>query len=223
MVDRGAVDLEQLIEKPRVSGLGLAGADVLGVVGPVAVGADPDLEERWLVYLDRPGAGCGEGTDPGARPDEAEREGELDPAAAPARAAAVDMALPECCGLGLGHPRAQVLLGVLHRLGGELVGEADPLDLLRCLDRPRAVEQRRRVDRMRERVEPCLRVGRGLADHPVARLRAERELEAHAVVLPCGIAGELERPERWRPWVALVVAGEEPDVIRPGVALGIVA
>ena len=177
-----AVDGEELVEELVVAGVELARADVLRVVGPVAVGADPDLEERRLVLLDREVAGGGEGADPGARPDEREAERELDLAVPPARALAVHVALPEGGGLGLLHARPEVLLGVLHRVGGELVGEAHPLDLLRGLDRAGAREEGRGVGRVREGVEPGLREGRRLADHAVGRLRAERELEADPVV-----------------------------------------
>ena len=48
------------------------------MVAPVAVGADPDLEQRRLVLLDRQVAGRRERLDPGPRPDEREAERELD-------------------------------------------------------------------------------------------------------------------------------------------------
>ena len=69
------------------------GTDVLRVVAPVAVGADPDLEQRRLVLEHRSVAGRGEGADPRARPDEREAERELD-LSVPAGPLAVDEALP---------------------------------------------------------------------------------------------------------------------------------
>ena len=125
--------------------------------------------------------------------------------------------------LRLGHPGPDHALDVLHRRGGDLVREPHPLDLLRGLDRARLVEQRRRVLRLRERVEPRLREGRRLADHPVGRLRAERELDPDRLVLLGERRREVERAERRRPRVALVVAGEEPEVGRPGRPLRVVA
>ena len=96
--ERARVDVEQLPLELRVVGPQLAGAEVLRVVAPVAVGADPDLEERRLVLLDRQVAGGGERLDPGTRPDEREAKRELDPAL-PACALAVDEAVPQRAGL----------------------------------------------------------------------------------------------------------------------------
>ena len=56
----------------------LAGAEVLRVVAPVAVGADPDLEERRLTLQHRARRRRRERLDPGARPDEREAEREVD-------------------------------------------------------------------------------------------------------------------------------------------------
>src|SRR5439155_16049082 len=92
-VDGPAVHVEELVEQPLVLGRQLARADVLRVVGPVAVGADPDLEQRRLVRLHGTVAGRGERTDPRPRPDEREAERELDVVAL--RSLAVDVAEPE--------------------------------------------------------------------------------------------------------------------------------
>ena len=100
----------------------------------------------------------------------------------PARALAVDEPLPERGRLALLHPGPQLVAHVLHRRGADLVREPDALELLVGLDRARGREQRRRVDRVRPRVEPALRERRRLADHAVGGLRAERELEADAAV-----------------------------------------
>ena len=65
---------------------------------------------------------------------------------------------------------------MLHRAGGDLVREPHSLDLLLRLDR--ACLRRSGVASIAwERVEPCLRIGRRLADHAIRTLRAERELE----------------------------------------------
>ena len=149
------------------------------MVGPVAVGADPDLEERRLALDDRVVGRRGERLDARPRPDERERQRELD-LALPAGALAVDEALPLGRRLRAGHPGAEDALDVLHRRGGDLVREAHALDLLLGLDRARLGEERRRVGGVGQRVEPGLREGGRLADHAVGRLRAERELEADA-------------------------------------------
>ena len=72
------VHLEQRGLELAVLGAQLARAEQLRVVAPVAVGADPDLEQRRLVRRHGPVAGGGERPDPAARPDEREAERELD-------------------------------------------------------------------------------------------------------------------------------------------------
>ena len=77
--DRALVDLQQAVLELAVVRAQLAGAEELRVVGPVAVGADPDLEQRRLVGCDRPVARRGERLDPGPRPDEREAEARARP------------------------------------------------------------------------------------------------------------------------------------------------
>ena len=164
------------------------------MVGPVAVGAHPDLEERRLPLDDRPRGRRGEGLDPRPRPDEREAEREVD-LALPAGALAVDDALPLRCDLRLAHPRLDDELAVLHRRGRDLVREPHALDLLLGLDRAGLDEKRRRVDRIRpEAVEPVARERRRLPDHPVRRLRPERELEPDRPVLGRDRLREVEDP-----------------------------
>ena len=55
----------QVVLELGVSRVELADDQVLRVVAPVAVGADPDLEERRLVLLRRPAPGRGERADAG--------------------------------------------------------------------------------------------------------------------------------------------------------------
>ena len=51
--DRAVVDGEELLLELDIARVELAGTEVLRVVAPVAVGADPDLEQRRLVLRDR--------------------------------------------------------------------------------------------------------------------------------------------------------------------------
>jgi hypothetical protein len=90
MVERAAVNSQQLLEQLVVAGLELARADVLRVVAPVAVGADPDLEQGRLVLLNRPVARGRERADSGTRPDEREPQSEVD--VLPRRSLAVNIA-----------------------------------------------------------------------------------------------------------------------------------
>ena len=87
------VHLEQPSLELGVLRLQLAEHEVLRVVGPVAVGADPDLEEHGLALDDRQVGRRRERLDPLARPDERERQRELDVVAR--RALPVHEALPD--------------------------------------------------------------------------------------------------------------------------------
>ncbi len=118
------------------------------MVGPVPVGADPDLEEHGLALDDGQVARGGERLDALPGPDEREGERELDVVAG--RALAVDVALPDRGHLRLLHPGLEPAPDVMHRLAGDLVRDADPRDLLLGLDRAGAGEDGRAVDGVRE-------------------------------------------------------------------------
>src|SRR4051794_37918539 len=90
----GCVYRHQLLLELRIGRGQLARADVLRVVGPVAVGADPDLEQRRLVLLDGTVRGGRERADARPRPDQRVAEGEVD-LPLPPRALAVDEPLPQ--------------------------------------------------------------------------------------------------------------------------------
>ena len=145
------------------------------MIGPVAVGAHPDLEQHRLVDRHRQVARRGERLDAAPGPDEREGQRQLD--VGPRRPLAVHEPLPDRRRLRLLHARPQLGADQLHRVGGDLVRDPHARDFLLGLDRAGAREQRRRVHRIRERVEPGLRERRRLADHPVGRLRAERQLQ----------------------------------------------
>ena len=165
------------------------------MVAPVAVGADPDLEQRRLALDDRPIVVAVNVLIPG--PDQTSEK----PSASstlPAQPVPSPWTKPchsaaTCASL---MPGRIMPLHVLHRGGRDLVREPHPLDLLRGLDGAASREERRRVDRVRERVEPRLREGRRLADHAVGSLRPERELEADRAVLGCRRGGKVERAQR---------------------------
>ena len=222
VVDGGPVDREQLLEELVVLGRQIAGADVLRVVAPVAVHADPDLEQCRLALLHGPVAGRGEGADARARPDERKPARQLDQPPV-AGALPVHEALPERPGLALLHPRSQLAPDVLHRLGRELVREAHALDLLLGLDRSRLDEEGRRILGRTKRLEEGLRVGRRLAHHAVGSLGAQRELEPDASVAAGAhdLLRQLDGPCGRRPRIGLVVALEQTDVRRPGRPLGV--
>src|SRR5687767_1414735 len=111
--------MHQLLLELVIAEVELARDEVLRVVAPVAVGADPDLEERRLVLGDRTAAGGGERADPLAGPDEGEPMRELDLALVPG-AVIVHPAVPHRADLALAHPRLDPRLHVLHRAGCEL-------------------------------------------------------------------------------------------------------
>ena len=83
-VDRVVVDRDEPGFELAVLRRQLTDDEVLRVIAPVAVDADPDLEERRLAFDDGPCGRRREGLDPRARPDEREAERELDlPSAQP--------------------------------------------------------------------------------------------------------------------------------------------
>ena len=186
------------------------------MVAPVAVGADPDLEQRRLVLLHRAVARRGERADPGAGPDQRVAARVLDLSLV-AGAGRVHGALPHRRDLRLGHAGAEVRAHVLERERRELVREAHALDLLLGLDRARLREQRGRVGPVLERVEERARRRRRLAEHAVCGLRALAQLEPDALeaALAAHLLRELERARRRRPRIRLVIALEQAHVLRP--------
>src|SRR5207244_1669231 len=105
--DGAVVHVAQPFEQLLVAWVEVAGADVLRVVAPVAVGADPDLEQRRLVLLHGPAARRRERADSRPGPHERVAERELD-LAFPPRPLAVHEAFPECRRLALLHPRPEL-------------------------------------------------------------------------------------------------------------------
>src|ERR1041385_1113771 len=83
-VGDGRVHRHQLLFEAPVLVAHFARAEVLRVITPVAVRADPDLEQRRLVLLDGAVGGCRERPNARPRPDERVAERELD-LSAPAR------------------------------------------------------------------------------------------------------------------------------------------
>ena len=138
-----------------------------------------------------------------------------------AGAVIVHPVVPHRADLALAHPGPEAGLDVLHRAGGDRVREPHSLDLLLGLDRPRGCEQRRRVRRLGEGVEPGLGVRRRLADHAVSGLCSEGELDSDPLVVGGDLPSEVERAHARRPRIALVVTAEEPHLLRPAHPLGV--
>ena len=213
------VDMDKRLFELHILRTQLSRTEVLGVVAPVPVRTDPDLEQRRLVLAHGAVARCRERLDPGAGPDQREGKREVD--VFPVRPLTVDVPLPERRGLALAHSRAQLLPGVLHRGGGDLVRDPNALELLRRLDRANPCEQRRRIGGLAEPLEPAGGERRRLAHHPVGSLRPERELEADPSVSGRRLLCKLERARERRPRIVRRVALEKTDVVRPGGAGGV--
>ena len=160
-------------------------------------------------------SGRRERPDPLARPDEREAQSEAY-TTFPAGPLSVHEPLPERCRLALLHARPELLRDVLHRRRCDLVRQPHALDLLRRLDRPCARQERRRVDRRGEGIEPGLREGGRLTHHPVGGLGAERELEPDLLVGLGRLQDRIERACQRGPRIVRVVAGNEHDGGRPG-------
>src|SRR5206468_4243724 len=175
--DGAVVDGEKLLFELDVARIELPRAQVLRMVAPVAVGADPDLEQRRLVLGDRAIARCGERLDAGARPDERVAARVLD---SPLETGAYRVygTLPRRSGLCLGHPGMQPFPNAFGRERGKLVCEPHALDLLPGLDCAGLGEGRAPVDAVRESLEERGRGCRRLAEHAVGRLRPLAQLEA---------------------------------------------
>src|SRR5437588_8112475 len=108
MGDGALVDADEHLFELRVLVAQLTGAHVLRVIAPVAIGADPDLEQRGFVLLHGSVARCSERADAGARPDKRVAEREVD-FFVPARSLPVDETFPGSAGLALLHSRPQLL------------------------------------------------------------------------------------------------------------------
>src|SRR5262249_41074162 len=132
------IDRHELLLEVGVLRFQFAADDVLRVIGPVAVGADPDLEQRRLTLDDRAVRRRRERLYACAGPDQCEPECELDPAP-PARPLTVDEALPGGRDLRLCEPDADPAAHVLGGGGRDLVREPDALDLLSGLECARLV------------------------------------------------------------------------------------
>src|SRR3970282_2628911 len=105
-VDGSRVDgHEPLFELP-VRGRELADDEVLRVIAPVAVRADPDLEQRGLAIDDGPRGRRRKGLDSGPGPDEREAEREVD-LPLPTRPPSLHDAFTLGGDLRLAHPRLQ--------------------------------------------------------------------------------------------------------------------
>ena len=161
------------------------------MVAPVAVGADPDLEQRRLVSCTGRSPVAVNVRIPG--PDQTSEKPRALDLALPARAAAVDEPFHSAADLALLHARPAAARACSMASAGDLVGEAHPLELLLRLEHARLGEERRRVDGGGNASNQLRRERRRLADHAVGGLRAERELEADALEAGAASRASLER------------------------------
>ncbi len=203
--DRLLVDAEQPGLELAVLGPQLARAEQLRVVGPVAVGADPDLEQRRLVGRTGRSPVAVNVLIPG--PDQTSEKPSArstlpcqpvpSPWTKPCQIAAAWLSFipgrssPRTCSIAA----AQISFASRMRSisCGVLIARA-------------AISTGLASSARGPGVEPRLRERRRLTDHPVGRLRAERELEPDsAVVLRCG-ERRVERARRHGPWIVLGVA-----------------
>ena len=196
--DRVVVDGDEpLPPAPRSAACQLAADEVLRVVGPVAVGADPDLEQRRLALDDRPVGGRRERLDPRARPD-SEKPSASSTLPLPAGALAVDEALPGGCRPAPRSCPARISPRTCS-IAAAAISFASRIRSTSCarLDRARRAEQRRRVDRVREtrRTRPSVKVVGSPTMRSVACVPSDSSRPT-VLVLPRAPRGELERPQR---------------------------
>ena len=176
------------------------------MVAPVAVGADPDLEQRRLVLLHRQVAGRGERLDPRPRPDEREAECQARPSPSSrclprgrSLPRARPPATPSCRGGGArAHAPLRPLRSRWRAACARAPGRSWPLAPARAGASRRPPPGKPSNHAVRER--------RRLADHAVGCLRTQRELEADAAVTARRLLGQLERAGGGRPRVVVGVA-----------------
>src|SRR6266849_10804218 len=175
---------QQLVQEAIVLWGETAGAEILGQVGPIAVGADPNLHERRLVFHNRAMARCRERGDALAGPDQCEGAGHFDFSFV-ADAHGVDVTLDHRRDFALFHSRTNLAARVFHSDGSQLVCQTHALDFLIGLDHAHFGKQWRRVHDLLARaskgIEVTLGIDRGLANHAVTNLRALRKLDADTV------------------------------------------
>src|SRR5579859_61981 len=169
--------LEQLIEQPIVFGSKAAGAKIFCQVGPVAVGADPDLDKRWFVFDHGTMARGGESGDSTAGPDQRKGTGHFDLALV-ANADRMNVALDHRGYFAFFHSRMDMIARVHHAESREFVGQTHALNFLRRLDHADFREKWRSVHNFAaapsKRIVETLPVDCRLSDHAIANLRRLR-------------------------------------------------
>ena len=117
---------------------------------------------------------------------------------------------------------------VFHRQRGQFIGQPHALDFLRGLDGASFVQERRSVNHpagnFAESVEVHQRRGRGLAHHAVGRLRTHVQFDGNFVgeaAFLQHLQHEIESAILRRARISFVIALEKPNVLRPGIALGV--
>src|SRR5215472_4408355 len=201
------------------------GTNIFREVGPIAVGADPNLDQRWLVLDHRPMAGGRKGCDALPRPNQRERPGHLDFSLV-TDAQRVDVAFDHGRDFAFLHSWLDILPRVLHADGCQFIGKTHALNFLRGLDHAYFGQQRRGVDDFAaartKRIVITLPVNCRLAHHAIANLRKLRKLDAHAgIELPFAqnVNRHFGSAHHGRPRVFGVVEMEQADVFVPRRAL----
>ena len=185
------------------------------MVAPVAVGADPDLEERRLALDDGPRGRRGERLDPRPRPDEREPECELDlpfpavpsPWTNPSHSAAICASLMPGSMISLQCSIAAAAISFASRMRSISCSVLSARASRGAVSRPRRSPNAVNQSRVNVVGSPTIRSAACVPSESSRPTRA---------VLARGLASELEHARRRRPRVDLVVALEEADVARPG-------
>src|SRR5258708_32550020 len=158
-----------------------AGAEILRKVGPIAVGTNPDFDERRLIFRHGTIAGGCKRRNTLPRPYQGERAGHFHSALV-ADADGMDVAFDHGCDFAFLHSRADVVARIFHSDSSKLIDEAHARDFLAGLDHANVRQQRRGIYDLfasaTQRVKITLRIDGRLANHTVANLRALRELDS---------------------------------------------
>src|SRR5882762_1868263 len=216
---------QQLVEECVVSHGEQPRAKILRQVSPIAIRTYPNLNERRLIFNNRPRASGGERRNAWPRPHQSERASHLHfPFVA--NADRVNMPFDHGRNFALSHSSLDVVAGMLHAQRSEFICQAQTLDFLSRLEHTNLSQKQRRIDRflasITKRIVKSLPVNGRLAHHAIADLRSLRKLDAHSprkFSLPQNLNSHFHCANHRRPRIFRMIERKKPDIFIPSGAL----
>src|SRR6267378_65665 len=216
---------QQLVEERVVSHGEQPGTKILRQVSPIAIRTYPNLNERGLIFNNRPRASRGERRNAWPRPHQSESASHLHfPFVADADG--VNMPFDHGRNFALSHSWLDVVAGMLHAQRSEFICQAHALDFLPRLEHTKLRQERRSIDRFlastTKRIVKSLPVNGRLPYHPLADLRSLRKLDAHPprkFSFPQNLNGHFHRADHRWPRIFRMIERKKPNVFIPCRAL----